>query len=279
MSFSQFTDLPHIHGYASALEHHNNIKPLRGRTEDVRPLCNTTTGRRKVHLRILPTTYDGLPAMACRLHNTDVVTYVSDGRVVIDNDYPSMSTNSFASGVLPYGIDVCNKYNETWVFSRGQAYWLPVRTKLEMKRHEDGIGWYPVEPHIFYRHVANPKVLRDFTKEYKPFVDHCLNVIKLLGANVEEDREYHRTPDARVLRDASREGWGEATKYFLSLAEITRWTFGYRSNTTVLAPAKLKRELLHYIKTEHNEEIFYKEAAPMGVAVNDTNCKYIGASN
>lgn len=280
MSFSQFTDLPHIHGYASALKHYNSIKPLRGRTEDVRPLCNTTTGRRKKHLRILPTTYDGLPAMACRLHNTDVVTYVSDGRVVIDNDYPSMSTNSFASGVLPYGLEVGNRYNETWVYEHGRnVYWLPVRTKLELKQYDNGIGWYPVEPHIFYKHVADRKVLSAFTKQYKPFADHCLNVIKLLGANVEEDREYHRTPDAQVLRDASREGWGEATKYFLRHAEVTRWTFGYRSKTTTLVPAKLKKAILDYVKIEHNEEIFYKEAAPVGMAVNDINAKYIGASN
>lgn len=279
MSFSQFTDLPRIHGYASALKHYDSIKPLRGRTEDVRPLCNTTTGRRKKHLRILPTTYDGLPAMACRLHNTDVVTYVSDGRVVIDNDYPSMSTNSFASGVLPYGFGVSIYRGRTWVFQSSNAYWIPTRAKLEMKQYDNGIGWYPVKPHIFYRHLANRKVLSAFTKQYKPFADHCLNVIKLLGASVEADKEYYRTPDAQVLRDASREGWGEATKYFLRHAEVTRWTHGYRSKTTVLVPAKLKNAILDYVKIEHNEDIFYREAVPVGLATNDINAKYIGASN
>jgi hypothetical protein len=51
------------------------------------------------------------------------------------------------------------------------------------------------------------------------------------------------------------------------------------SHITTLVPAKLKKALLDYIKVEHNEEIFEKEAAPIGVAINDINCKYIGASN
>ena len=279
MSFSQFTDMPSLGSYKRALDHYNSITPIRGRTEDVRPLCNTTTGRRKTHLRILPTTYDGLPAMACRLYNTDVVIYVSDGRVVIDNDYPSLSTNSFASALTPHGMVLGQRYSETWVWCRDQAYWLPVRAKLEMKQYDNGIGWYPVEPHTFYKHVANRKVLSAFTKQYKPFGDHCMNIVKLLGANVEENREYVRTPDAQVLRDASREGWGEATKYFLKQAEVTTWTYGYKSRITKLVPAKLKKALLDYVKVEHNEEIFEKEAAPIGVAINDINCKYIGASN
>jgi hypothetical protein len=279
MSFSQFTDMPSLGSYKRALDHYNSITPIRGRTEDVRPLCNTTTGRRKTHLRILPTTYDGLPAMACRLYNTDVVIYVSDGRVVIDNDYPSQSTNSFASALTPFGMVLGRRYNETWVWCRGQAYWLPVRAKLEMEQPDNGIGWYPVEPHTFYKHVANRKVLSAFTKQYKPFGDHCMNIVKLLGANAQANTEYVRTPDAQVLRDASREGWGEATKYFLKQAEVTTWTYGYKSRITKLVPAKLKKALLDYVKVEHNEEIFEKEAAPIGVTVNDINCKYIGASN
>lgn len=279
MSFSQFTDMPSLGSYKRALDHYNSITPLRGRTEDVRPLCNTTTGRRKVHLRILPTTYDGLPAMACRLYKTDVVIYVSDGRVVIDNDYPSSSTNMFASALTPHGIVLGQRYNETWVHYKGKAYWLPVRAKLEMEQPDNCIGWYPVEPHTFYRHVANRKVLSAFTKQYKPFGDHCMNILKLIGADVQRNTEYVRAPDAQVLRDASREGWGEATKYFLKQAEVTAWSYGYRNVSTKLVPAKLKKALLDFIKTEHNEEIFEKEAAPIGVMVNDINCKYIGASN
>lgn len=281
--FGTFTDMPRLGSYERALNHYNSIKPIRGRTEDVRPLCNTTNGRRKTHLRILTTTYDELPAVACRYCHTDVVTYVIDGRVVFSNDYPSLSTNQFASELLPHSLSAGQKHSQTWLFDSargGDAYWVPAGEVLEMKQYDNRVGWYPVNAHIFYKHVVNRKTMREVTEQYKPFIEHCVNVAKLLGASVQEDREYHAVPKADALRDSEREGWGGAIKYFVQSAVVVRWDWHAKhpmQKDVRFDMNKLKKLLADYIKTAHHEDILERVAVPVGVCANDVNAKYLGA--
>jgi len=280
--FGQFTDMPNLGNYERALAHHNAIKPIRGRKEDVRPLCNTTTGRRKTHLRIRETLYRGLPAVACRYYDTDVVTYVSDGRVVVSNEYPSNSTNAFASDMLPYALGMARKHNSAWVYDRkGKAYWVPDGEVLELKQRDD-MSWYPVEAFVCYKHVVDRRALREATNQYKPFMDNCINVAKLLGEDASKGTFYPKKPTASVLRDPEREGWGEATKYFIELSIVRRFAYpgsGGLRQVSDLKVSTLKRRLSDYVKTEHADIVFEKVAVPIGEFVKDANAKYIGASN
>ena len=70
MYASNITDLPTLYSYEQALEHYENIKPIRG-SNNLRPICNTPNGRRKKHMQIIKRK----DAIACRLYETDVLVF------------------------------------------------------------------------------------------------------------------------------------------------------------------------------------------------------------
>lgn len=109
--FGNVTDLPRISSYEQALAHYESITPIRG-SKNLRPICATTNGRRKKHMQIVKTTHPkalgmaatpqgAIDAVACRLYDTDVVTFVSNGDIIIDNGgYASITTHSFIDGIF-----------------------------------------------------------------------------------------------------------------------------------------------------------------------------------
>ena len=119
--FGNITDLPVLHSYAEAVAHYESITPIRG-SKNLRPICDTTNGRRKKHMQIIKTTHPkalgmaatpegAIDAVACRLYDTDVVTFVSNGDIIIDNGgYASTTTHSFIDGIFTrsyYSRPVC----------------------------------------------------------------------------------------------------------------------------------------------------------------------------
>ncbi len=113
--FGNITDLPTLFSYAEALEHYESITPIRG-SKNLRPICTTHNGRRKKHMQIIKTTYPkalgmaatpqgAIDAVACRLYDTDVITFVSNGDIIIDNGgYATNSTHSFIDGMFNRGF-------------------------------------------------------------------------------------------------------------------------------------------------------------------------------
>jgi len=111
--FGNITDLPTLFSYAEALKHYESITPIRG-SKNLRPICTTHNGRRKKHMQIIKTTYPkalgvaatpqgAIDAVACRLYDTDVITFVSNGDIIIDNGgYATNSTHSFIVGIMTY---------------------------------------------------------------------------------------------------------------------------------------------------------------------------------
>lgn len=105
--FGQITDLPSLHSYEQARAHYESITPIRG-SDDVRPICKTSNGRRKKHMRISLMQYVtpmGIcPAVACILYDTPVVIFAANGDIVLDNGgYASHTTHGFISGIFAMG--------------------------------------------------------------------------------------------------------------------------------------------------------------------------------
>lgn len=105
--FGNITDLPNLRSYEQARAHYESITPLRG-SDNLRPICNTTNGRRKKHMRIEVRPYQTpvgvVPSVACILYDTAVVTFAANGEVLLDNgDYPTTTTHSFIDGIFSRG--------------------------------------------------------------------------------------------------------------------------------------------------------------------------------
>ena len=102
--FGNITDLPTLRSYEQARAHYESITPIRG-SDNLRPICDTTNGRRKKHMRIelrpYTTPVGVVPSVACVLYDTAVVTFAANGEVVLDNGgYASHTTHSFIEGIF-----------------------------------------------------------------------------------------------------------------------------------------------------------------------------------
>ena len=89
------TDMPSLHTYQHALEHHDSIKTLRGRS--VRPICNTKNGRRKSHMTIRK---EG-NSVICQDIGLDALTFYDDDTIKVNIEYNlNARAMTFISSIL-----------------------------------------------------------------------------------------------------------------------------------------------------------------------------------
>lgn len=265
--FTAMRDIPCIRDYEQALKRWEGTTPIRGRAVDTRPLSR----RNKTHMLIEKTTYDALDAVACRLYNTNVVTFVCDGRVIIDNTWPSSSTNQFASRILP----------NAWMQQRGGRVWLKtlsgawlVGGELELKKDEHG-RLTPTTPHEHYIHKLDRKKWAEVSAVFKPFMKHTLSVAKLIGA--EYERGYAPCPPFAFtyMANQDREGWGEVMQWLFYESRVTLYSWESRSWLTSLSLTRLQKNMTDMIKHEYNDVLFREELVPAGVYKKDSNAGYV----
>ena len=166
------TDLPTLRCYADALAHLKNIKPIRG--TNIHPICDTPNGRRKKHMTI-GYTDEGREAIACTLHDTNVLEFYPDGEVRITiNGWATQSTVCFLNGLLPshiYGrirksqiviTYTKSEYGRDHIHRTSSEYIVPQHTCL---RFRSGDEWEPINPPVNKSYVLNRKAM---SKRYKP---------------------------------------------------------------------------------------------------------------
>lgn len=135
--------IPAIRNYAQAVEREASIAPIRG-TDGVKPLAD----RRYKYMQILKRGEN----IACRLYNTDVVTFKPDGDIVIQfNGWASPTSCDFVSHVLGAGR----------FFMHDNMVWCEAIDKLHgdtkqfpLRSHEENIFKYPAAGQLI---LANPQ--------------------------------------------------------------------------------------------------------------------------
>lgn len=265
--FTAMRDIPCIRDYEQALKRWEGTTPIRGRAVDTRPLSR----RNKTHMLIEKTTYDALDAVACRLYNTNVVTFVCDGRVIIDNTWPSSSTNQFASRILP----------NAWMQQRGGRVWLKtlsgawlVGDELELKKDEHG-RLTPTTPHEHYIHKLDRKKWAEVSAVFKPFMKHAVNMAKLLSGEYESKFVLRPAFAFTYMANQDREGWSEVMQWLFYESRVTRYSWESRSWLTSLSLPRLQKNMTDMIKREYSEVLFRKELVPAGVYKKDSNVRYV----
>jgi len=278
--FSSFTDLPRLGNYAEAVRHYENIAPIRG-SDNVRPLCNTTTGRRKKYLSIHESVVLGCKAISCQLYSTDVLSFLEDGRVHIDSSYMSMSTNNFIKQILRGVSSIGFNSGRAWLSSNGK-HWVMGQGLVLLP--QDG-GWVPETPHRAFRSLANKRAMSAMFKQYKPFIEHCKNVAKLMDAET-VNQAYRGTGmitlkpplDLATMANPDRSGWGDLTIAVLKHGVTMNYNWLPLAQTggrweNLLKGEVAVRWLRRYLKEAHMHEVFQLEEIPLGTWVRDTNYK------
>jgi hypothetical protein len=113
-------------------------------------------------------------------------------------------------------------------------------------------------------------------KQYKPFIEHCKNVAKLMDAET-VNQAYRgaamitlKPPlDLATMANPDRSGWGDLTIVVLKQGVTMGYRLGRWEN--LLKGEVAVKRLRRYLKEAHMHEVFQLEEIPLGTWVRDTN--------
>ena len=260
--FGQITDLPPLRTYEEAVAHYESIVPIRGNADNVRPICATTNGRRKKHMAIRKYV-DG--SVACRLYDTDVVTFEPDGDVIFRSDgYATATTHGFANGILRDGVIYFGtRQNRTEITVGGNAHIMDGNDFFRLRKDNEG-RYVAVNPPAQYEYYARRKVLTAKRKPVLAFQKHCLAMAKLADPeHFEGDSSFalycRRTDRAyNIMSDPTMKDWSELVQGVLSEARTTTYVYKrgreYRFRDTLI-----KEFISDVIKHTFADEVFEKQ--------------------
>jgi len=167
--------LKSLYDYHSAEVYLAATKPVR--TSGLVPLCENRKDHRRFNIRRLPDN-----AIACRLYNTDVVTYYPDGSTRVDTSWGSAMTNGFANC---YTTAACyTRRRKPIVSTGGQSFLCP---KGGVLISADGTIRPEYNPALAAQRV---KVLRrgavaEAARAMKPFLQYAASMAALGDLPVE----------------------------------------------------------------------------------------------
>jgi hypothetical protein len=156
---------------------YESVKPIRGRAEDVRPL-----GQRRRDWETIEKRGDNY---ACRLYQTDVVTYYPDNSIgLVAGVWATPLTAEFMHTHSPF---YCyKKYNKLWARVHGTGedkhYPIPESGELRMVKvgEHEGITLYePSEPIVIQQRVIDRAKAKEAREKLKPFLDWGRMMLKL----------------------------------------------------------------------------------------------------
>ena len=196
MSWS-IMDFDSIRSFDEAERRYNKVKPIRGKElQDIRPMGD----RRKQHARIVKIDDD---TYACRMYETNVMTYHRDGRVELtDGGWDTQTTRQFMHACLPYGWGIHRHNGRTHVLRKfstyltlaeletAQFFILGNGTTMTINTKTDEIeGFVPPTKQLVNREATKAK--RAAFMPFLKWVDSYMNVLGMEIPNVESRISVH----------------------------------------------------------------------------------------
>jgi hypothetical protein len=170
-----------IRGFSEAESKYNSVTPIRGNTNDIRPL-----GRRNAqHMRIVKIDDD---TYACKLYGTDVATFHRDGRIVYSTGgWDTTSTGNFMSACAPYGWWASKVHNRVQLHNRQTSMWYIVANATTINISTDEItGYIPPTKQVVDRVATKEK-----RAPYRPFLDFIKTYMVTLNMPVPRIKEQY----------------------------------------------------------------------------------------
>jgi len=178
--------------------HYEHTKPVNerkhGTTNDIRPL----SGRRNTHYRVVKIDAD---TYACRLYETDVVTYHRDGRVLFKTGgWDSQTTRGFMQQCKPYGVTILRERGRNhFAFGISYSYrdldeasWYVMgNAPLEMNLNTKEVKGY-ITPTKQVVNRAASKAKRDAFKPFLKWADTFMNTLGIEVPRVSQSAKYSR---------------------------------------------------------------------------------------
>ena len=265
--YGGLTDMPQLRSYEQALKHYESIKPIRG-SNNLRPICATTNGRRKKHMQIIKRD----DAIACRLYNTDVLTFHKDGVVeYYSGGYISNSTHAFASSIFNH-VHFCTKQSVTEVtIGYRKTYHVDPNQTFKMKR--EGDIWVAIDPPKNFEYYLKRKEYNAHRKPLKEFEAHCIRMAKLCDpkekqsdrysvweglSNSPNERGWFQRERYKELTNKDTESWGQLVPLILENARTrdVKWVEGEYVRNNYFDTQKIKEFINDMVKYAFADELF-----------------------
>tara|TARA_A100001388_G_scaffold219081_1_gene169709 strand:+ start:2313 stop:3191 length:879 start_codon:yes stop_codon:yes gene_type:complete len=265
--YGGLTDMPQLRSYEQALKHYESIKPIRG-SNNLRPICATTNGRRKKHMQIIKRD----DAIACRLYDTDVLTFYKDGVVeYYSGGYISNSTHAFASSIFNH-VHFCTKQSVTEVtIGYRKTYHVDPNQTFKMKR--EGDIWVAIDPPKNFEYYLKRKEYNAHRKPLKEFEAHCIRMAKLCDpkekqsdrysvweglSNSPNERGWFQRERYKELTNKDTESWGQLVPLILENARTrdVKWVEGEYVRNNYFDTQKIKEFINDMVKYAFADELF-----------------------
>lgn len=265
--YGGLTDMPVLRSYGQALEHYESIKPIRG-SNNVRPICATTNGRRKKHMQIIKRD----DAIACRLYDTDVLTFHKNGLIeYYSGGYASNTTHAFASSIFnPVLFSTKQGVTEVTIGYR-KTYHVGPNQTLKMKR--EGDTWVAIDPPKLFEYYLKRKEYNAHRKPLKEFEQHCIRMAKLCDpkekqsdrysvwegfSNSPNERGWFQRERYKELTNKDTESWGQLIPLILENARTreVKWVEGNYVIKQHFDTQKIKEAINDMVKYAFADELF-----------------------
>lgn len=305
-----YVGIPAFVDYAHIKEHYASIAPIRGRTQETRPL-----GRRRyswyeiventIATELSPENPLGTFAKsyACKLYSTNVVEWYPNGDIALRvNRWKGPTT----MGMLVYSLaqhGTVMSANGKWYFQNkvGQDFVMPTGKGEELLLSADAEGIYrPVHTKQEYAYKAKRKKLNEIRKNYKGFVDYAKGMFSIDNKIVRDYKENdamckeigmdsfnllgksYDLPNlnrTKLLQMATQAQASNDLDTMYKLATFCGITFGQYSysytNHYVCDSATFVHGFTEVLKYEYAQEVFEAVEQEQGKAFADRNAKYM----
>jgi hypothetical protein len=191
--------------YESIKNDYDNVKPIRGRSTDVRPFYSRSRDN-ELLVRVIR---DDKVFYGARLYNTDVFLVSPDGVVEIgDGGWNSNLTVGFLNTVMNrymYGsMHVWREFSRTWLRCHGandSATYVVSGGDVCLQLHYDPLTneYRALEQQMVKQSQVNKPVLRELRASVKPFVTFVKTFLKMGDGFISKELRTKFTYDSRTF--------------------------------------------------------------------------------
>ena len=182
MGYATVQRVPRVHDYKTALKLHDTIKPLRGRSPEIKPLGDRRDAD-TYHIRKAGNVVFG-ESIELVLYKTPVITFMPDDEVVLFVDsYNTVSTHQFISHVL--GISASGVRRTTVLTINNSKYTLADKDKLRLRRDVSG-NWQVLNAMQQWTWRLDRKAVTNVRSRYAEFYKYLKGFVSLRTESMTE---------------------------------------------------------------------------------------------
>ena len=292
--------IPRLHSYDDAKKHYEQVVPIRGRKQLVKPLGKN---RRFTWYRIVEQTVANQSEnseykyYACQLFDRDTVSFYPNGDIHINTSgWRDVNTGAFINCVLN-GLGNMVSESGKWFFQNSKGQLFKFEKDMVIRKNEEGI-YMPTVMIADKVHRVNRKAINAIRKKYKGIVDYGKTMLSLdpkltkmermeltkngITANRFVPYNHWESQDSALSRArwfelADKQSESGDLELLYDLAQYVATAAGhysYRDDRYSCQPDWYENYIDEMIKYQFADEVFTTEELPIGQASADRNKKY-----